>query len=114
MAAGKQSLRLAMNCLASSQELVARRLVPQNPHHPARQEHASHKHCEAIKPVSHLFLHGVALSDTENDGREHCEQHCGREVGKFKVHDFFPMAMWYASATVMKFSRPATIKYLVP
>ena len=29
-------------------------------------------------------------------------------------YDFFPIAMWYASATQIKFSSPATMMYLVP
>ncbi len=55
-------------------------------------------------------------ADGKDDGSKECKDQRGSEVRKLQVcvHDFFPIAIWWASIELMTFNSPATIMNFVP
>jgi hypothetical protein len=65
-----------------------------DPHCPAGHDHSSDEEHEAVSSVAEHFPGGIALRNSEDNGRAECEQHGGAKVRKFQGHCFFPLAMW--------------------
>jgi hypothetical protein len=57
-----------------------RMLSSQNPHDPARREHAAHKHGEAVQPVANLFPGSAALGDAKDYRGKDRKQQGGGEM----------------------------------
>src|ERR1700674_4971247 len=68
-------------------------LPPQQPHGPARHEHAAEEHGKAIESVTHHFARAFSMSDGKDDGSEQSKDKGRAEVAELQSHDFFPMAM---------------------
>ncbi len=88
----------------------------QYPQKPAEGDWAYKKPGKALDPVAELLAHAFFLADGKDDGSKECKDQRGSEVRKLQVcvHDFFPIAIWWASIELMTFNSPATIMNFVP
>ena len=81
------SARLPENVSTSIVELDAivgertrSELSSEQPHRPARHQHAAQEHCEAIQAVADHVTRSLAVGDSENDGSEEGEHERRAEV----------------------------------